>query len=153
MNGGAPITNPAATVRVFRILKIAFLVYTVLLLFIVIRIPSKSHRPVDQTLEMAITIVALATLAMGFVSPRLLAKFARPSSQSAPAAIPIRRWFTGGVIGLAFLEACSLFGLSLHFLGADLQHSASLVGAGIVAIVFFSPGALPRNEDGNSTQN
>jgi hypothetical protein len=143
MSDGAPNPNPAAARRVFRVLKIAFVAYTALLFFVVIRIPPKSRIPVDGTIQAAITAVALAALVLGFVVPRFLVKPANSSIANATAPSPIKRWFTAGVVGLAFLEACSLFGVTLHFLGAGLERSELLIGAGLVATVFFSPGTLP----------
>jgi hypothetical protein len=143
MNSRVAATNPAAAKRLFRLIKIGFIVYMALLFFVVIRIPSKSHRAVDPMIELALTMTALVALVAGYVAPRVLARHPQPESQDAAAAPAIKSWFSGGVIGLFFLEACSLFGVVLHFLGADLQRSELLIAAGIVSTVFFSPGALP----------
>ena len=152
MNGSAQIASPAAALRVFRFMKAAFLVYGILLIYVIIKIRPKSSSPEDSTMVVAITFLAPIMLVLGFFTPRFFPRLAQRSSQSAPGATPIKQWFSGGLIGLCFLEACSLFGVVLHFLGAGLRQSELLIGAGIAAIAFFSPGALPGSEEGNSSQ-
>jgi hypothetical protein len=60
-------------------------------------------------------------------------------------------WFARSVIGFAFIEACSLFGVALHAMGADIRRSELLIGIGIVATVFFSAGEAPADEGDSGT--
>jgi hypothetical protein len=112
----------------------------------VIKILPKGPKPVDPTVETLITIVALAAVVLGFVFPRYLAGIAQRASANATQAAQRLQWLARSVMGFAFIEACSLFAIVLHSLGADLRRSELLIGVGIVATVFFSPGAPPPDD-------
>jgi F0F1-type ATP synthase membrane subunit c/vacuolar-type H+-ATPase subunit K len=148
MNGRAPVTNPAAAMRLVRVMKIFFVVSMLFFLYMVIKLPANGTQPPDPKLEMVLTILALANIANGFVIPRYILRAPQRAQGDPNQATLVQRWFTANVLGFAFLESCGLFGVVLHFLGADLRRSELLIGVGIVAIVFFSPGAVPDSGSG-----
>ena len=155
MNDRAPIstvTSPAAALRLVRIMKIAFVVSAILFLGVIIRLPANAAQPPDFTLVTAITVVAFADVVLGFVFPRSYLRTGRRAPGDVKPPTPIQRWFTANVIGFAFLESCSLFGVMLHFLGAELRRSELLIGVGIIATIFFSLGTPPGGEEGNIAQ-
>lgn len=147
MNDRAPLANPEAALRLVRVLKIAFILSSILFLFVVIEIPSKSPQPVDRTVELALLIAALTTIVLGYAFPKFLASSGQGRSGSAPQASALQAWFSRCVMSFAFLEACSLFGVVLHFLGAELLHSELLIGVAILALAFWSPETPPSSED------
>jgi hypothetical protein len=144
-----PITNPAAALRLVRIMKGAFIVSALFFLYLVITIPASDSRPPDPVIETVLTFFALTNIVLGFVIPRFMAKAAQRKSESKSPAAPLQRWFTASVAGFAFLESCSLFGVMLHFLGAELRRSELLIAVGIVATLFFSAGAPPGADEGS----
>jgi hypothetical protein len=152
MSERATITDPAAALRVVRAMKVAFIVSAILFLSIVIKIPANATQPPDPNVELAITGVALAMVVLGFVFPRMLERIAQRAPRNTVQTTPVQRWFTRSLIGLAFLEACSLFGVTLHFLGAGIRRSELLIGVGIIATVFFSVGTPPESEEESSRQ-
>jgi membrane protein YqaA with SNARE-associated domain len=134
-----------------RVMKIAFIVSALLFLSLVMRIPAKETQPPSSSLEMALTILALTDVVIGYVIPRFILRSAQAAQENAAQPAAIRRWITASVIGFAFLESCSLFGVMLHFLGAEIWRSELLIAVGILATVFFSAGAVP-GADGGSTE-
>ncbi len=141
--------------RLVRILKICFVASQILFLyFLVIQLPSPSTRPVDFKIEMALTILALSNVVLGFVIPRYFLRAGpRATGDASQQSSPIQRWFTANIVGFALLESCSLFGVVLHFLGAPLRHSELLICIATVAIVFFTAGAPPAGEASSNSQN
>ena len=150
MNGRAALLDPAAARRLALVLKAAFIVSAILFLYIVIKIPAKMPQLQNPSLEMAMTIIALTMIVLGFAFPNFLAKVAQRAPGNTIQAVRMQGWILRNVIGFAFLEACSLFGVALHFLGAELLRSELLISVGIVATVFFSAGTLPGSEEGAS---
>jgi hypothetical protein len=150
MNEGAAVTSPAAALRLARILKFAFAISAILFLSVVLRVPAKATQPPDPMVVAAITILAFANIVLGFVFPRYYLRNAQRVPGNAQQATPIQRWFTANVLGFALIESCSLFGVMLHFLGAELGRSNLLIGVGVVATLFFSVGAPPESEEGSA---
>ena len=135
---------------VMRVMKYAFLVSMFLfiyVLYVLSKVPAPSLPPVSQPLELALTVVGLACIAMGFVLPRFLDRTVQQAPQSEPLAVQRGRWMTKGVISLACFEACTLFGFMLNRLGGRLWLVELLFGAGIVAMLFWSPEPPPRAEE------
>jgi hypothetical protein len=141
--------SPALTMR---ILKYAFVVCAFLFVQVAIEIPVRPHQPVSQPIEIGITIVALACIAVGFLVPRFVFRAPESTYQGNPALTPLKRWMTKGIMSLAYFEACILFGLLLHYLGARLWLVEFLFGAGIAAELFWSPGTPPSEAQGNLSQ-
>jgi hypothetical protein len=148
MNGRAPVTNPAAAMRLVRVMKIFFVVSMLFFLYMVMKLPATAAQTPDAKLEMALTLLALANIVLGFVVPRYILRAAQRAQGNTTQATLSQRFITASVLGFAFLESCSLFGVVLHFLGADLRRSELLIGVGIVATVFFSLGPLPDSGSG-----
>lgn len=154
MNGRVTVTSPGAALRLVRVLRITVVVAQILFLYyLVIRFPIASPRPLDPTAGMVITGLALANVVLGFVFPRYFLRIRQRAQGNAAQAALLQRWVTANVVGFAFLESCSLFGVALHFLGAALRRSELLIGVGIVATVFFSLGAPPGPEEGSAARN
>lgn len=150
MDERMPIKDPAAALRVVRAMKVAFVLSALLFLYIVIRIPATSAQPLDSTVEAAFVIAALTMVFLGFAARKLFARAVQNASATTIPAADLQRWLAASVISFAFLEACSLIGVALHFIGAALWHSELLIGVGIVATAFFSAGAPPGSEESRS---
>jgi hypothetical protein len=115
-------------------------------LYMVIKVLPAAASPVDPMMETLLTIIALASVVVGLVLPRILPGLAKNVPDHVPQAQRLQSWFTRSVLGFAFVEACSLFGIALHALGASLHRSELLIGIGIVATVFVSAGEPPTDE-------
>ena len=133
------VQSPAFTMRV---LKFAFIASVVMFFYIVVTLPAAPKQPLDPKVGLLITILALTNIAFGFGARRLVDRPAR-----AAASTPLKRWMTAGVLSLAFFESCPLFGLALHFLGATLRHVEILFAAGLLSMLFWSPGSPPPAEN------
>lgn len=136
-----------------RILRIFFIVSSLLFLYIVFTMPSKATMPPQPALELIISAFALTNVVLGFILPGFLAKAARRAQSNAgPRTPPIQRWMSGCILSLAFFESCNLFGVVLHFVGARALVVESLFAAGLLAMLFWSPGAPPIDEGVSPTQ-
>lgn len=126
---------------VMRVMKIAFIVSGVLFFCIALKIPSQEQQPPTTAIQLALTIVALSNLVFGFNAKRLVVKSAEGASQFVPASIQLKRWISAGVVSLALFQSCNLFGFALRFLGAPLWRVKLLFGAGLISMLFWSPGS------------
>jgi hypothetical protein len=135
-----------------RILKYAFVVSAFLFIFVAIEIPARPQQPLARSLEMVIAFAGLACILGGFFLPGFLFAAAERAPQGDSAAIQLKRWVAKGVISLAYFEACILFGLVLHFLGARVWIVELLFAAGIAAELFWSPGEPPGAGSGEFSQ-
>jgi hypothetical protein len=135
-------------VQVMRVLKLAFLLSVFCFFYTMIEIPQAPQQPVGHGVEVALTVVALACVAMGFLVPRYLDRSARQKLEGKPAAAQLSWWMTKGILRLAYFEACVLLGFALHFLGARFGLPMFLFGVGFLAMLFANPGPPPSAEDG-----
>ena len=132
--------SPAFTMR---ILKYAMVVSAFLFIYVAVTVPVQPGPPAAQPFEIVITLVALASVAGGFVIPRIFFQARNSTPQESPTQAQLQRWFSKGVMSLACFEACILFGLVLHFVHARVWLVEFLFGLGIVAELVWSPGAPP----------
>jgi F0F1-type ATP synthase membrane subunit c/vacuolar-type H+-ATPase subunit K len=139
------VKSPALTMRV---MKYAFVASAFLFIFVAIKVPVQPGPPPNETFQMAIAAVAIMSLVAGFFLPQMIAQVAQSSSATAE----LQRWFTKGVLSLAFFEACILFGLVLHFLHGSVRLVGFLFAAGIVAELIWNPGEPPGAEDEQSAR-
>jgi hypothetical protein len=97
--------------------------------------------------ELIISAFALTNVVLGFILPGFIARAAlRNQSSTRPPTTPMQGWFSGCCISLTFFQSCNLFGLLLHFLGARVLVVGSLFAAGLLAMLFWSPGEPPADE-------
>lgn len=143
--------NPAA--RVIQILRISFVVFGLFLVYIVVKIPAQPGTPPDPAIELAITALGLIEIVAGLFAPRVLQSLAKRAPQTAPKAAPLKQWFSANVISLACFDACMLFGLVLHFVGASPHLVVLLIGAGLAALILWRPGAPPTENSAGPIQN
>lgn len=132
-------------------MRLCFVVSAALFLYMIVKIIPGGTQPPSPAFETAITVVALGAVVLGFILPRTLLTRSQRATENANRVAPLQFWVTRNVLGFAFLEACSLFGIVLHIMGADLWRSELLIGIGIVATVFFSAGEAPADEDNSGT--
>lgn len=137
------VKSPALTMRV---MKYAFVVSAFLFIFVAMKVPGQPAPPASQPLQMAVVMIAIMSVVAGFLLPRMMTQVA----QSTSATTDLQRWFTKGVLSLAFFEACILFGLVLHFLHGSIRLSELLFAAGIAAELIWNPGEPPAAKDGQS---
>jgi hypothetical protein len=129
---------------IVRVLKLSFLVAGAMFIFLVIRIPARPATAPSSAVEIAISVVALMCVVAGFFVPTLIRMPAAPrlpgNSTSAP---PINQWFARCILSLAFLDACNIFAVVLHFLGARVQFVELVFAIGMLSLIFWSPGTPP----------
>ena len=142
--------NPAE--RVIRIMRISFVVFGLLLVYIVIKLPAQPQVPPDPAFELAITALGLVEIVAGFFAPRFLLALAKRAPQTAAKATPAKQWLSANIVSLACFDACMLFGLVLHFVGAHPRFVELLVGAGLAALILWRPGTPPTEEEGTPIQ-
>ena len=145
-------TKTQSPALVMRVMKITFIISGLLYFYVAMKFIGQAQQPVTGAVQLAITIVALTCIVVGFLVPRIVFRAAEITYQSNPALPPFKRWMTKGIISLAFFEACILFGFVLHVLGAPLWRVELLFGAGIASMLFWSPGKPPGSENGEFPQ-
>ncbi len=143
------VKSPALLMRIF---KLAWIVSAFLFVYIVVTIPADGHHSVSPVFELAITVVAFLCVVVGFNTRRFFFGAGRRASENEPQSIQLKRWMTTNVMSLAYFEACILFGLVLHFLGARVRFVELLFVVGILSMIFWSPGTPPTTEEGRSSQ-
>jgi hypothetical protein len=134
-------------------LKISFIVAGLLFLYLVFKLPPNNTAPPQPAFELIVSAIALINVALGFILPGFMVRAAlRGQSSAQPPATPIQRWMSGCVLSLALFQSCNLFGLVLHFVGARVLIVESLFAVGLLAMLFWSPGAPPADEGLSPTQ-
>ena len=141
------VQSPASFMR---LLKYCFLISALLFIYVASKIPADPGPSVSQSFSLVICIIGLLDVYLGFYLPRIMFRNAETKPQNRPLPTPLNRWLSKGIVSLAFFESSILFGLVLHFLGAPLKYSALLFGAGIAAMLFWSPGDPPDSAEGAS---
>jgi hypothetical protein len=134
--------------QIVGILKISFIVVGLLFLCLIFKIPPSGSAPPQPAFELIISAIALTNIGLGFILPGFIASVARRGESSArPSTTPIQRWMSGYVISLALFQSCNIFGLVLHFIGARALVVESLFAAGLLAMLVWSPGTPPTDEE------
>lgn len=134
--------NAAAT-RLIRMMKISFLAFGVLLIYVMIKAPAHTHAAPKPTFEWTITVLALAAVAAGFLAPQLPRRAGRLTRDERPESAALNQWLRVRVLSLACFNGCMLFGFMLHFVGARVQLVEVLFATGVISLVFWRPGDPP----------
>jgi hypothetical protein len=139
-------------VQVMRVIKGAFVVSALMLIYIAFKVMVQPQQPASQQFEIAIALVGISSVIAGWFLPRSLLRGAEREPQNMPPQAQLQRWFTMSVLGLAFFEACVLFGFVLHVLGGRDWLVGLLFGVGIAAELFLTPGEPPAADADRSIQ-
>jgi hypothetical protein len=140
------VITAARAARTIRIVRLSFIGYGVLLIFVLYRVPATARQPISPSFELAISVIALMSLAFGFSGPRLMKRIAEKSGRRVQLPAPEKQWMSRGLLSMASFMACALYGVVLHFTGAHLS-SVILVAAGLLALILWRPEPLPATED------
>lgn len=138
--------NMTAPDRVMRILKYSFVFSGLLFALVAVKIPAQNQRPPEHVMETVIVLLALLNVAAGFLAPHFPGLIAGRSPRRGTASTPISRWMSTNMVSLACFEACILFGLILHMLGARTRIVQLLFATGIIAMLIWRPGIAPVAE-------
>jgi hypothetical protein len=138
--------------RVIQIMRICFVVYAILLTYLVIKMPAQPQAPPNPAFEWFVTGLALFDIAAGFYARRVLRWMVKRSPQSAPKPPPAKQWMTANILSLALFISCGLFGLVLHFVGADVRFVEILLGVCLASLILWRPGTPPAENEGNLIQ-
>lgn len=132
----------AAAIRLMRVLKMAFLLFGLLLIFVIYRVPAKPWVRANPALEVILMIVAGICVAEGFLAPRFFGRLLKRRQ----GADPLQAWLAVGVLSLAFFNAAMLFGCVVHFTGGRLPFEAVPLLAGWLSILVWRPQAAPAGD-------
>ena len=138
--------------RMIRILRICFVVYVFLLIYLVIKLPARPQAPPNPAFGLIVTILALIDVVLGFFAQDLLRWTVKRSPQSAPKPNPAKQWMSANIVSLALFVSCGLFGLVLHFVGAHVRFVEILFGVSLASLILWRPGTPPTENEGNSMQ-
>jgi hypothetical protein len=139
-------TNPAK--RLMFVLKLSFIVSMLLFFYVTFMVPTHVDQPITPAFELAIIIVALTADVVGFFARGLLSRMMKRAWAKRPEITPVSQWLTGNMVSLACFEACTLFGMVLHFTGAPVRLVEFLCSVGIISLVLWRPGTPPAGSDG-----
>jgi uncharacterized membrane protein len=104
------------------------------------RLPASSHATQIGTIEIAIVLVSLACVNSAFYFERKFVRKADASMRQNPGdAKASKRWRAGYVAIYAVSFAVALYGLVLHFLGAQFTHVVPFFVVGAAMILWFRP--------------
>jgi hypothetical protein len=133
-------------------MRICFVVYALLLIYLVLKFPAQPQLPPNPAFEWVVTVLALFDIVAGFYAPRVLRWAAKRSPQTALQSTPAKQWMTANIVSLSLFISCGLFGLVLHFVGARVRFVEFLLGVSLVSLVLWRPGAPPTENEGNLIQ-
>jgi len=133
---------------VMRVMKYGFIVAALLFIYMGLKIPVPAHVPVSVPVEIAITFAGLGSVLGGFLLPRFVFRAAERRPQSNPTLTALKIWRSKGMLSLTYFQASVFFGLVLFILRGHEWLVGLLFGAGIAAMLVWSPGKPPRSEEG-----
>ena len=145
-------TQTQHAVTVVKVLKLSFIISGALFILITFRIPTKVTAASGSAIEIAISFIATMTVVAGFLLPKWLATLAATRSQLNATVTPLKAWVTRCIISLAFFDACNLFAVVLHFLGAHAPIVWGIFAMGMLSLIFWSPGSPPTSMNGAITE-
>ncbi|HWE85842.1 MAG TPA: hypothetical protein VG267_12930 [Terracidiphilus sp.] len=97
---------------------------------------------------MAITLIALVEVVLGFLAPRLFSRLPLNPAVSRRASTPGKQWIVRCVTSMSMFLSCILFALVLHFVGARAYFVELLIAVGMLSLILWRPGTPPGSEDG-----
>jgi F0F1-type ATP synthase membrane subunit c/vacuolar-type H+-ATPase subunit K len=145
-------TKTQSPALVMRVIRYCFLAASFAYIYVAIKIPVQPGPPPNLQFQLAIAIVGITCIIAGVLVPQLISQAAERAPQNNSAEVQRTRWITKGILRIAFFEACVLFGLVLHFLHGRVWLVELLFGAGIAAMLLWSPGTPPGTEGGEFPQ-
>jgi len=138
--------------RVIQIMRICFVVYAILLIYLVIKLPAQPQAPPIPAFEWAVMYLALFDVVAGFYAPRVLRWMARRSPQTTLPSTPAKQWMAANIVSLSLFISCGLFGRVLHFVGARVLFVEILLGVSLASLILWRPGTPLTENEGNSMQ-
>lgn len=137
----------SAPLRVIRTIKVGFIIFGLLLVYIVIRIPVPLGPSPNPSFELTIITVALTSVVVGFFAPRFFRWLVTRTSQGQPRSTPLNQWMAMNLFSLACFDACMLFGFVLHILRARVQFAEITLATGIISLLVWNPEPPPTTEE------
>ena len=133
---------------VMGVMKLAFLLSFAMFIIVVVRTPAPTLQSPNPTLEWSISTIAIISAIVGYFGRGLLGRMMGSASTNRTTSNPLGLWMTGNVFSLACIEACVLFGVVLHFVGARVRFVELLFSVGIIVLLIWSPGTPPTGQEG-----
>lgn len=129
--------------RSIHVMKLGFILFGVLLIYLVAKVPPAGSGNLNPSMELVITFMALADVACGFWLARWLAGSVNRVSQENSQVTPAMRWRSAQVAGLSCISACNIFGFVLHMFGARQPFVVLLFAVGMLSLIIWNPGTPP----------
>jgi hypothetical protein len=142
----------ANALRSIQFMKLGFILFGVLLIYLAAKLPSTGSGNLSQVMELTITFMALADVASGFLLAKWLGGFVNRKAPANAQATPAMRWRSAQVAGLACISACNLFAFALHMLNAHQPFIVLLFAVGMLALIVWNPGTPPGESEGRILQ-
>jgi hypothetical protein len=150
LNGELPVEKAAiAQLRVVRMMKLAFIISGLLLILVAYKVPAPPQRSANHVFDLVIFIVALTSIAVGFLAPRFFKRVRQ--SQSQPGSAAINQWMSANVFSLACFDVCMLIGLVLHLVSARVQFNEIAFAAGMISLLIWKPQPPPTSDMAKDT--
>jgi F0F1-type ATP synthase membrane subunit c/vacuolar-type H+-ATPase subunit K len=129
----------SAVLKTLRVLQWAMLA-SILLYIPVGQIAHPIARALDPSVSYLFATLGVAIVGIIFVVRRTLVFRAAASLVTQPEDIlSLNQWRTGYIATYALCEALALFGLTMRFLGGNLQASGPYYLGGFILLFFFRP--------------
>lgn len=144
-----PAPNPAKFLML--VMKLAFIISALLFFYVAFTIPTQAQQPATPAFQLAITVIALAADIVGFFTGGTNGWLMRRTA-NRQGVTPLKQWFAGNILSLACFEACTLFGMVLHFTGARVRLAELLFAVGIASTALWKPGTPPAANEGMPLQ-
>ena len=128
-----------------RIAQIVLIVFVLFLFRFIQVVPAASGQSGMTPYKWMILIAAFYCAVAGFfVKKRMLGVPRNP--RIAARSTPAKRWMVANVVLLGYAVSVSLWGLVFHFQGGPDSLADTLIGLGLVLLLFWRPGAIPEQE-------
>jgi len=128
-----------SALRTLRMLQWAMLA-SILLYVFVGQVVNPATRGLNPSISYLFATLSVAVIGIIFVVRRTLVFRAAAALASHPEDIlSLNQWRTGYIATYALCEALALFGLTMRFLGGNLQASGPYYLGGFVLLFFFRP--------------
>ena len=137
--------------RVMQTMKFSFIVSGFLLIFVMVKVPVKSSRIADHSMELIIALLAMTNLLLGLYGRPFFGRLVKGRPQGTSKQTQVQQWFTVNICSLACIDACMLFGVVLHFFRARNLLVEFVFGIAMISLIFWSPGTPPAAENGQAS--
>lgn len=99
-----------------------------------------------------VLVLAVACAVQGFTLQQRIVTRPNRTHRGSGSSTPFSRWRAGNIVRLAFATAVGLYGLVLSEFGGPLWQVDSLFVIGLVLLLIWKPGRIPRSAEFSDPQ-